>query len=346
MTIKTSELKKILSIVKHGIGKPKEAPQPDTIIFTENYIMAVGYNTCVRMNQKTGIQCAIPSDALMGFVNKVVGEDLTISYEDNLLLVTCGKAKAKIRTEALTDETCAKIREAFMVADDSWITLPFKNESLGREIDNVRHACSTDPMRLVLSTVHVFTKEDEVFVEATDGRRAVRRGIKVLPEDTIPEINWLLLPNSIALLNATSVEKFAINTGWLTFDGEGIRFSVRMIDGKFPNVDQVIPEIDKKKIVAFNKDFADVVTRANSLGIEHVTLEIENENVLIRGKNDNIDFEDTVTVDGKTTCTTTFNAKWLLNMLAFGSEIFVQDDKPACLSSGNGFYVLMPIRVL
>lgn len=341
MQISNSEMKKILGIVKVGIPKPAESIQPNTVIFGKKAIMVIANNTSVCVAYDTGISCAVPAKALMAFVDKCSGDnDFTFELSDGTLNAKCGKAKAKIVTEAVNDATMAMAREALI--SDAWASVPFNWNKFSVEVANVAHATSRDETRQVLMSVHIGNDKEGLFAEATDGRRAIRRYFSDEQED----INFNLPKSCLKMLSETEMTEYAISNGWLIFRNGTITYAMRLNEGSFPNVIQVRPALDASKNVALDQEVYEVIARFAAFGIEVVNLKFTKEEVTLTGSSDTMTFTETVSAQSSRKFSVAFNAQYLREMLQFGREAQMDNDTPAYMEDGKGWYVLMPLKNL
>ena len=237
-------------------------------------------------------------------------------------------------------------------------------KALSEMIDRTAFAVSTDATRYHLNGVFFEPLENGVMrMTATDGHRLscletevfldapqMKRGI-IIPRKGLSEVRRLLEQNSESI-------ELAFDRGYLFARDQSSALFVRLIDGEYPDVRQVIPSSTKYEAILDRGTFMSALRRVSLLAHEKsrgVKLNFQNNLLLITSSNPDkgdareeldIEFEGEATEVG-------FNARYFLDCLTvLDSErvCFQFNDRlnPGVLrgyDQKNYTYVIMPMRI-
>lgn len=220
-------------------------------------------------------------------------------------------------------------------------------------------AVSRDETRYVLNGILLIIKKKTIKLIATDGRRlaVVEKGLPneiptekklIIPTKTVQELN--------RLLEEEDDVKISFGENQILFDlGDTVIIS-RLIEGEFPNYEQVIPKEVKEKIVV-NKDAllaaakrASILTSQDSMAIK---LDISKGGMAI-SKNTpymgEVKEELGVSYKGKN-LSVGFNPNYIIEVLKnidskeIGLEL-ADNDKPGVIRLGSEYtYVVLPMQI-
>ena len=199
---------------------------------------------------------------------------------------------------------------------------------LKKGLQQVAFAASSDETRQVLTGVYFHTKSGKLFIAATDSYRLAEKEIGKNSEEVD-----ILVPASAMqdLLRIMSEYDGEVN---VTHDGQQVLFHVgdveltaRLVEGKYPDYQKLIPSDFSSTITLKRSDFVNV-TKVSSLFAREsagsVTIEVDdkNQHLSIRSVASQLG-ENTATAEGKVTGSgsITLNSKYLLDALqAFNGE--------------------------
>ncbi|MBN1353994.1 MAG: DNA polymerase III subunit beta [Candidatus Omnitrophica bacterium] len=221
-------------------------------------------------------------------------------------------------------------------------------------------AVSRDETRYILNGILCIIKDKNIKIVATDGRRlAVVE--KELPKETV--INKkVIIPTKTAqelgrlLLDEGDV-KISFDENQILFDLENTLIISRLIEGEFPNYEQVIPKEVKEKVLVKNDAFlaatkrASIFTNQDSMAIK---LDISKDRMSVSKNTPYIGEvkEDlSVSYKGKS-ISIGFNPTYIIDALKnidteqIGLELS-DNDKPGVIRVGNEYvYVVLPMQVV
>ena len=226
-------------------------------------------------------------------------------------------------------------------------------------LKKVTYAASTDETRYILNGALVSFKDEKLTIVATDGRRLamVEQEIEftedaqadlVVPSKTIHEL--------IKTLGEEGILQIRVSATQIAFDFDQILIISKLIEGTYPNFQQVIPsQCDER--VAIDRDTMLLAVRRVSLLTDDQTASIKltfgsNKLELVTNSPEIGEARETIPVkyDGKE-ISIAFNPGFLMAPLRHldSDEIFFElsdELSPGVIKTNVPFlYVLMPIRV-
>lgn len=308
--------------------------------------------------EKDGV-IAVPSRLITEFISNIKEEKIGIDVEDNNVLVKGEKYKATIKGFGAEDyPLIPDISEKYIFSVNS--------KDLINAINQVSFAAATDNTRPIFFGIFFKVEKDVLKMAATDSYRLAEKKVKInkeskadhsfiVPSRTINEVGKILK-------DAGEVVKVCYDENQILFDFGSIHLISRLIEGQYPNYEQIIPDsfesevkVDKQELFntckvasLFAKESANsikVAVKPESDGMGKLV--ITGQGVQI-GESVN---EIPVKVKGKE-IEVSFNAKYILDVLPNISEKSVEikfsGNASSGLIKGDGkddySYVVMPLR--
>jgi len=255
-------LSKSLSLVIGVAGKNVNLPilsnilikveEQKTSIISTNLELAVIANLRSKI-EKTG-SFTVPARTLTDFVNLLQDEKVEIELEDNELSITCGKSSTKIK--GMPSEDYPVIPE--METGDGF---SFNAENLRKGLNQVTPAVARNDIRPELSGMYFgFNKTPgKLIMAATDSYRLAEKKIVlnqgdkmkeiIIPGRTAQEISRIL---SLTIENSEEKDvRILVSDNQININYSGVQLISRLVDGKYPDYTQIIPE-SFKTISEFN----------------------------------------------------------------------------------------------
>lgn len=237
------------------------------------------------------------------------------------------------------------------------VKIPQKN--LKNMIQLTSFAMSHDETRYVLNGILFSFKEKTLRLVATDGRRLA------LIDKEIPEMgNFrkdVIVPmKTIQELNRNLGEEgevvFYFKENQLQININNINITSRLIDGEYPNYDQVIPKKTKEELKLNTQDFLQATRRASILtnqDSQSVKVNIIKDKIIITKNTPDLgEAREEIEVNYKgSELTIGFNPVFLIDVLKnIGEETinfgFIDPEKPAVIKSGDNYtYIVLPMQV-
>lgn len=215
--------------------------------------------------------CVVEAKRLAELLTKAVAPVVDLEMEGDVLSVACGQWKATLHT--------LEVDEFPPVPG-----LPEGAAEMGMGAGRLRRwltlageCVSGDKDRYVMNGVHVLAKEEGLVMESTDGRRCVRVSGAgeatgevdvILPSAAVGQLRALLAgadKEGVVRLMVTGKEVVAVLP-------DGGMWGTRVIEGRFPDVNKVMPGSCPWGCVVERVGFAGLVDRGAVLNDSAVTL--------------------------------------------------------------------------
>ena len=243
-------------------------------------------------------------------------------------------------------------------------TLKVKTRDLDLAVMQTVFAASTNTSRPVLSGVYFDVVKDNLKMVATDSYRLAEKSIAlvekpagvvqcIVPARTVMELGKIL---NKAMEEFTEIN---ISKNQVLFIVGDVQLMSRLIEGKFPPYEKIIPASTKTKVEVNSEELANVVRRVSLFAREN------NNSIKVSATNDGklaISTDETkvgeekseinVKVDGENN-KIALNAQYLMDVLNFiqSDEVLLEmDDKlsPAVIKPSKKqdyVYIIMPLKV-
>lgn len=229
-------------------------------------------------------------------------------------------------------------------------------------IERTGFAMALQDVRFYLNGLLLELEPDCLRAVATDGHRLALAEVEV--QIAVPEPKQVIVPRKAVqellrlLSDADTSAQLQLSKNHLRVSWSDIRFTTKLIDGKFPNYQRVIPQAGGGRLQVGRNDLRLALTRASILSNERirgVRLILDGDWLRIRSNNpDQEEAEEELSVDyDGEPVEIGFNAGYLLDALAAieesSVEILVNDSNSSALLYGLGNtscrYVVMPLHL-
>ena len=282
------------------------------------------------------------------------GASVTLSLKGDRVTVQSGRSKFVLSTLPAAE---------FPVVEDinADRQLTIGQVALGRLLDKTHFSMAQQDVRYYLNGLLLETGEGKLRAVATDGHRLALSDISIEGADgatsqvIVPRKGVLELQR---LLEGDGDVQIAVGSNHVRIEVGNIRFTSKLIDGRFPDYDRVIPKTGSNIVSGSREALRSGLQRAAILSNEKyrgVRLEFNNNNIRILANNpDQEEAEDEVEVDYKgEQMEIGFNVNYLLDALAAVDEDDVEvglvDPSSSCVvrspADENSLYVVMPMRL-
>lgn len=282
--------------------------------------------------------------------------DVSLVMEDKKLAVRAGKSRFSLQTLPAADYP------RMSASEGDGISLDITQKQFKRLLSLVQYAMAQQDIRYYLNGLLVVASGNELRVVATDGHRlatavmplaepvATRTDV-ILPRKTVLELSRLLADSDDAL-------NIRLTNNQALFTFGNIELVSKLIDGKFPDFERVIPANHPKLISIPSNELLPSLQRAAILTNEKfrgVRLVLSAGSLkLISTNTEQEEAQEELEVDYQGEALDIgFNITYLLDVLTHVSgdtvELRLNDSNSSALISiaGNeGFkYVVMPMRI-
>ena len=295
----------------------------------------------------------IPAKRFNDIIKELPDEDISIStMKNNSMIIKCSKCVFKII--GLPKEEFPKLPE---FKDEPSVVI--KQSVLKNMISMTHFSMSRDETRYVLNGALFLFKGKKLTIVTTDGKRLslVKKDIEkdglnkaiIVPSKTIYELNRILGDDGDV--------RIVFSENQVKFDLKNITIISRLIEGDFPNYEQVVPKEPPEKIMIQRSQFLDGIRRAALLTTQDsqsVKFEILKNKIVVSKSSPNIGEvrEEMDTVYKGHEITVGFNPNYIMDVLKvmpqdeIALEVF-GPDKPAVIRIEDWFLCLaLPMQLV
>jgi DNA polymerase-3 subunit beta len=310
-------------------------------------------STTVRAKITTDGEYTVQARLFHDVVRSVRGQQVHIEVTTGGLLVTTNDTTTTLKGISAED---------FPLPPQAQTGIDFEvpSNALKSALEEVVFAAANDEARPELSGVLIRAKDKEVQMVATDSYRLSQRNIQ-LPE-ALPE-GSAIIPVRAAhevlriLENDTQAASIHIDEQQLTITLPETTIISRVIDGRFPDFEQIIPQTHETTATVSKSECIEMIKAASLFcqpGVNDVTLHFDTEKKSVECVTENAitgayRSSLSASISGPA-LTIVFNYRYLLDGLQslHGDEVVFDcgDTQAAVLlhGTGQGLYLLMPIR--
>src|SRR3989344_474428 len=208
--------------------------------------------------EKEGI-VAVSGSVLNGiFSNVFQNENIYLESVDGNLLIRTKKSKIKLKGQ--THEDFPTIPRVVGTSFE------IESKKLIDGIKSVYYSSSVSDIKPEISSVFIYTNEDNLVFVSTDSFRLSEKKIKI---KGLPEIAGILIPfkNISEILRvfgeSTSIIKVCFNKNQISFSSDDFYLTSRVIDGVFPDYRQIIPKTSGTNAIVLKQDLLNALKLSN-----------------------------------------------------------------------------------
>jgi len=294
----------------------------------------------------------IPAKRFNDIIKELPHQDIVIHVKKNNQVDIEGE-KCRFKINGLPADEFPKFPE---FSDNEFIEIDQK--ILKKMLKLTSFAVSYEESRYVLNGVLFEISNNIIKMVATDGRRLakVEKKIEKLLKNDISVIIPIKAVQEISRnLNDDGVLRFFVNKNQIMFDINNILIASRIIEGEFPNYNQVIPNKTGKKIILNRLEFLSSLKRANLLttaDFQAIKFEIFKDKMVISKSTPDIgeSREEILINYAGSELIIGFNPNFLIDFLKnIDSETINMEllgvDKPAVIRMDDYLYLALPMRI-
>ena len=329
-----------------------EATEESLILTTTD--LDIGVTSKISIKPQITGAITIPAKKFLDIIKELPdGETISVSVKkNNLVNIECGKSVFKIM--GLPKEEFPQLPE---FKDKDSLTL--QQKKLKAMLRLTGFAISHDESRYVLNGVLFVIKPTHIRLVATDGRRLAVIEDKVQLPKTL-ERKFIVPTKAVVELDKTLGEegevKIFFSDNQIFFDMGKTRLVSRLIEGEFPNYEQVIPKEAKEKLVVTKNSFLSAIKRAalfTNQDSAAVKMELGKDKIII-SKSAPYLGEARVEVDAEykgKDISVGFNPDYLVDLLKNINDEKVEfevtdPEKPGVVRIGTEYiYVVLPMQI-
>jgi len=364
INISREELLPALQTVNRVVGRRQTLPILSNLLLnvsTESISltttdMEVELVATIEKKNKISSDITLPARKLLDICRTLPdGSEIIIEVKRDRALVTSGKSQFTLSTlpaqEYPTIEMTGAV-VAFKVAQDKFKLL----------LDRTAFAMARHDVRYYLNGLLLELTKGKLRAVATDGHRLALCDKEINYEQKEPV--QIIVPRKgvtelVRLLNEDSEDiRVRISPNYIHINLKALRFTSKLIDGKFPDYTRVIPKESEYPIITNKEMLRQALTRASILSNEkYRVVRITLEKGRLRALAHNSEQEEAkeemeVNYNGED-LVIGFNASYLLDALGIIKteeiQLSVSDPDSSCLilpvGNAEGKYIVMPMRL-
>ena len=305
---------------------------------------------------KSGGAITVPARKLADICKSLPDDsDIEFTQDDQRVIVKSGRSRFTLSTLAAND---------FPSVEESPGSQDFtvKQGDLKRLIDRTSFAMAQQDVRYYLNGMLWEVSDGQLRMVATDGHRlalcTLAAPIKtqenqqvIMPRKGVVELARLLM-------NENDDVRVVIGSNHIQATTAEFTFTSKLVDGKFPDYDRVLPKSSTKAIFGSRTDLREAFSRTSILSNEKyrgVRLVLSDASLQITANNpEQEEAEEIVAVDYKgESLEIGFNVSYLLDVLGVLSgdtvKLSLSDANSSALleesEKGDSVYVVMPMRL-
>lgn len=300
----------------------------------------------------------VPAKLFTGYISLLTDEKVELSTVEGVnLAIDSSQSHTKVKCISADEfPLIPKVEK-----DKEFIV---KGADFYKAINETVFAASVNTSRPVLSGVYLFLKGNDLKLVATDSYRLAERTLKIDKKDKeelsciIPARTLMEFSKVLGKMEKNEV-KVNVSKNQIYFSVGDIELISRLIEGKFPDYEKIIPKEEKTKFEVSVEDLSLVLKRVSLFARENnnsVKLSVTNDGKLLVSSEETKVGEEKaevlVKVDGENN-QIALNAQYLLDVLTCISEnrvVLIINDKvsPACVmpvKDKDYVYIIMPLKV-
>ena len=264
---KLEDIKKKIAQVERITGKNLNLPVISSILLTAENKSLKLRSTYLSLGIEAEIPAKIDQEGVLAISGSVLGgifsnifqnENVSLESVDGNLILQTKKSKIKLKGQPHEDfPTIPKVLG---------INFEIDSKKIMDGIKSVYYSSSISDIKPEISSVFMYTDEDNLVFVSTDSFRLAEKKIKI---KGIGEITGILIPfkNVAEILRvfgeSTSMIKVCFNKNQISFSSEDIYLTSRVIDGVFPNYRLIIPKESSTSAVVLKQDLLNALKLSN-----------------------------------------------------------------------------------
>mgnify|MGYP002345132598 FL=1 len=334
----------------------------DGVISLVSTNLEIGITSLLRGKIEKEGSFTVDARLFSDYVGLLNNEKVSAAVVDNELIIECGESKTKIR--GLSAEEFP-----FIPVVDRSIQYTIPVEDLKKAVGQVIFAAAQDDSRAELSGVLFILRSKEMILAATDSYRLAEKQVPIIAADDEERrciVPARTLQEVVRVLGADTGEEVAPKEVLFYLAENQCLFSIgnteivsRLIDGRYPDYRQIIPERYQCRLSVSRQDLSRAVKAAaifSKAGVNDITLEISISKKTLSvmaasGQSGEHMSALAATASGEDT-SITLNSRYLLDVLAVmtneAAVLEIIDENAPCIvrdgERSDYLYIIMPIR--
>ncbi|MBI4744328.1 MAG: DNA polymerase III subunit beta [Actinobacteria bacterium] len=326
-------------------------------LFLDASNLEMSIKNSFEINNKEDGSTVVPARIFFDIVKNLPESNIKLKYnnEKKQLILNCDNSEFNVNCFVMSD--FPQISE-----EETKKEIIIEAEKIIRSVNKIIKAVSKDESRQTLTGIFVKINDDEMEMVGTDSYRLAVYKEKINKSNENIEIilPTKILDELIKILLSEKAEKISIKfmENQVIFKFKNICIFSRIIEGQFPNYNQLIPENNKINLKINRQILIDVVKRVSlfSQGNNPIKLFLKDKRITVSAVSQELgEAVEYIEVEENNIeeLNIAFNSQYLLDGLQVLEDeniIFEINDslKPALIKSENDknyLYLTMPVRI-
>ena len=366
LTCSQKDLHYCLGIVSLAVSSSTTLPVLNNILlkaankklFFSSTNLEIAINMSIPADIRNEGAITVPAKLITNYTAFLEDNDIEMRVEDGTTLLLKSKS-SQTKIKGISPDEFPLIPK---VERETAIEVGAK--ILGDAIDTTVFSAATTNTRPVLAGVYVVAEKDTLKMVATDSFRLAEKKIKLLKktektiECIVPTRTLLELGRILNTKDEKDVVEIHISKNQILFSISGIELVSRLIDGKFPDYEKIIPKAARTKLEAPVGHLTLATKRVSLFAKENnnsVKLSATNDGRLQIATDETSVGEEKAEIDVKISGennSVALNSQYLLDVLGHLKEnvLIEMDEKltPVVVRSvkkDDYLYIIMPLKV-
>jgi len=261
------KIKNAISQVERITGKNLTLPVLSSILLIASKNLLKLRSTNLSLGIEIEIPAKIEKEGILAisgsvlnavFLNISQNENIQIEEQNGNLLIKTKKSQIKLKSQPHEDFPTIP-----MVDGNSF---EIESNKLIDGIKSVYYSSSVSDIKPEISSVFIYTNEDNLVFVSTDSFRLAEKKIKT---KGLEEISGILIPykNTGEILKVfgefKGIIRVCFNKNQISFSADNIYLTSRIIDGIFPDYRQIIPKDFSTEVVLLKQDLLNALKLSN-----------------------------------------------------------------------------------
>lgn len=280
-----------------------------------NLEMVINYSFEADVKNEGSI--TVPAKLLSSYISLLKDDEIEVKLEEGVTIsVTSESSKTKIK--------CIAAEEFPLVSQvDKEASFVIPTKDFMQAVSKTDFAAASNNTRPVLAGIYMYASKKTLKMVATDSYRLSEK-VMELSKAIKEELNVIIPVRAVSevsrIASRLESEEIEINIGknQVLFRMGEVDFISRLIEGKFPNYEQIIPKNAATNIEVDNEELALAVKRLQLFAKEN------NNKIIFHAKDNKITLTTPVTQIGEEECTIEAKVEGAENIIALNAE-FVLD---------------------
>ncbi len=263
-----------LEKLKNGISQVERITGKNLTLPVLSSVLLIATRKVLRLratNLSLGIEIEIPakiekegivaiSGSVLGniFSNIFQNESIHLVEDNGNLLIKTKKNQIKLKGQPNDDFPTIPTVEG--------TSFEIETKKLIDGIKAVYYSSSVSDIKPEISSVYVYSSEDNLVFVSTDSFRLAEKKIKFKSTEEVPGIliPFKNIPEILRVFGESKGDvKVCFNKNQISFTKEGLYLTSRIIDGAFPDYRQIIPKTFKTEAVVLKQDLLNALKLSN-----------------------------------------------------------------------------------